>query len=536
MTITAATTPGGWTLTGSIKLGNNLSLADVQNRSVVLPDGTTYNSSQTIPVGTILPVGTVINVGAAIQMVIPGNSVYGVGTRLPGSGTAPLPVGTLVPRSTDLAAVMGAARVTLQAGQTLASGAILPTGTTLISLTPIANHAGAPMLAPGSQSWSIRLVSGADRQSADTRAVQSLSALGAGGNMLLSNSLINAAGKMLPSVIRTGTGDLDLIAGRDLTQDTPFGVYTAGTQIDVGGAYSGITSQGGYFTENGGDLTITTGRNLTGYLYVDGPSSGGAQSNYSVGNWLVRQGDAATPAAWGIRFGRYGGPSSNIFLGFSGFGALGGGNLAADVGGDAGVLGAVAISQRPDLCQHRPRLRGGRKRPRHLGDEDAGRRRYRRHSAADWRRRPLCPCRRPAQPGHHTEQSRSRRSLRFFHQCAGRHRRAGRRHRLGPAELWHRRAGRSASYRSLPCDDAPDRWRCRRTGGRHRRRFGQSAGPWRSRLRRRRRSRHDLFCPNLRPGLLAVAFGHRDQAAVGRRQYGAAERCAIYRQQRKVGQ
>ncbi|WP_407352066.1 filamentous haemagglutinin family protein [Luteimonas sp. R10] len=341
MIIRAADTPGGWTLTGSIELGANLSLANVANRSVVLPDGTTYNSSQTIPVGTMLPAGTVINVGTAIQMVIPGNSVYGVGTRLPGSGVGAIAPGTVVPRNTDLAAVMGNTRVTLQAGQTLASGATLPAGTTLTSLTPIANYASAPMLAPGSESWSIRLVSGADGASADTRAVQSLSALGAGGNMLLSNSLINSAGKMLPSVIRTGTGDLDLVAGRDLTQDSPFGVYTAGTHVDVGGAYSGVTSQGGYFTENGGDVTITTGRNLTGYAYVENPSSGGGQSNYSVGNWLVRQGDAATPAAWGIRFGGYGGPNGDIFLGFSGFGALGGGNLAADVGGDAGALGAI---------------------------------------------------------------------------------------------------------------------------------------------------------------------------------------------------
>ncbi|MFH0301048.1 filamentous hemagglutinin family protein [Bradyrhizobium sp. 31Argb] len=340
MVIRAADTPGGWTLEGSIKLGNNLSLANVVNRSVVLPDGTTYNSSQTIPVGTILPVGTVINVGDAPQMVIPGNSVYGIGTKLPGSGVATLPVGTVIPRNTDLAAVISNARVALQAGQTLPSGAVLPTGTTIVSLALIANHAGAPMLAPGSQSWSIRLVSGADGTSADTSAVQSLSALGAGGNMLLSNSLVNAAGKVLPSVIRTGTGDLDLIAGRDLTQDTPFGVYTAGSQIDVGGAYAGVTSQGGYFTENGGDLTIATGRNLTGSLWVDDVSSAG-QNNYSVGNWLVRQGDATTPAAWGIRFGAYGGPNANLFYGFSGFGTLGGGNLAVDVGGNAGALVAI---------------------------------------------------------------------------------------------------------------------------------------------------------------------------------------------------
>ncbi len=343
--------PGLWTLTGSITLAANLVVsASVPNRTVALPNGgPTYVAGQTIPAGTVLPAGTVINIGllngASTNFILPTNSIYGAGTTLPGTGTMSLAAGTVIPGGTNLAAVMGGTIITLQAGQTLRAGTYLPVGTKLIASLPIANYAAAPMLAPGSESWSIRLVSGADAASADTRAVQSLPALGAGGNMLLSNSLINAAGKVLPSVIRTGTGDLDLVAGRDLTQDTPFGVYTAGTQIDVGGAYAGVTSQGGYFTENGGDLTITTGRNLTGYLYVDNPSSIGGQTNYSVGNWLVRQGDATTPAAWAIRFGAYGGPNANIFYGFSaGFGALGGGNVNVDVGGDAGALGAVTNS------------------------------------------------------------------------------------------------------------------------------------------------------------------------------------------------
>jgi filamentous hemagglutinin family protein len=351
LTVRADTVPGGpWTLTGSIRLVANLRVVpEIPTRTVVVPGGPTYVAGDTIPAGTTLPAGTVINIGFlngnSTNFILPINTVYGVGTTLPRSsatlvGTQGIVAGTIIPRNTDLATVMGGVRVTLRAGQTLPSGAVLPTGTLLIASMPIANYASAPMLAPGSQSWSIRLVSGADAASADTSAVRSLSVLGASGNMLLSHSLINAAGKVLPSVIRTATGDLDLIAGRDLTQDTPFGVYTAGTQIDVGGAYAGVTSQGGYFTEDGGDLTIATGRNLTGYLHMSDPSSP-SDYNYSVGNWLVRQGDAATPAAWGIRFGAYGGPMGNIFLGFSGFGALGGGNLAADVGGDAGVLGAI---------------------------------------------------------------------------------------------------------------------------------------------------------------------------------------------------
>ncbi|MDE5457059.1 filamentous hemagglutinin N-terminal domain-containing protein [Bradyrhizobium sp. CSA112] len=354
LTVRADMVPDGtWTLTGSIKLVANLQLpTSVPDRTVVVPGPggtTTYRVGDFIPAGTILPVGTKINIGFlngnSTNFILPINTVYGAGTTLPRTnattvGTHTIGVGTVIPKNINLAAVMGGDKVTLQAGQTLPVDTLLPAGMKLIAVLPITNHARAPMLAPGSQSWSIRLVSGADSASADTSAVQSLSVIGVGGNMLLSNSLINAAGNVLPSVIRTGTGDLDLIAGRDLTQDTSFGIYTAGTQIDAGGAYSGVTSQSGYFTEGAGDLTITAGRNLTGSLQLNDVAGAGLNS-YSVGNWLVRQGDAATPAAWGIRFGAYGGPRADIFYGFSGFGTLGGGNLAVDVGGDAGVLGAI---------------------------------------------------------------------------------------------------------------------------------------------------------------------------------------------------
>ncbi|MCA6125233.1 hypothetical protein J6500_25550 [Bradyrhizobium sp. WSM 1704] len=34
----------------------------------------------------------------------------------------------------------------------------------------------------------------------------------------------------VPSVLRTGTGDLELLAGGNYTQDSLYGVYTAGTQ------------------------------------------------------------------------------------------------------------------------------------------------------------------------------------------------------------------------------------------------------------------------------------------------------------------
>ncbi|WP_051334612.1 filamentous haemagglutinin family protein [Bradyrhizobium sp. Ai1a-2] len=318
--------------------------AVVSSASVTLPLNTVITANVYDSQGNLKwAAGTVLSSSVAANRQLRSGDRISSGFAVPTAAAANiLVVGMTIAAGTDLSMFQFAANPYIQIQETtLSAGDLLPAGTYLTSLAEAAKLvAGAKPLAAGTESWSIRMVAGADRQSADTRAVRTLTQLGGSGNMVLSNPINDMSGRILPNVIRTGTGDLDLIAGRDLSQDSPFGVYTAGTQINVGGAYSGVTSQGGYFTEGGGDLTITAGRNLTGYAYVDNPSSP-SQNNYSVGNWLVRQGDAETPAAWGIRFGAFGGPNGNLFFGFSGFGALGGGNLSVDVGGDAGALGAV---------------------------------------------------------------------------------------------------------------------------------------------------------------------------------------------------
>ena len=150
------------------------------------------------------------------------------------------------------------------------------------------------------------------------------------GHLVLNDPHSVAAAQPLElSVVRTGTGNLDLIAALDLSQATPFGVYTAGSAVDVGAEYSGVTSQGAFFAEDGGDIRITAGRTMTGYIFQRDLNSNGF-NNHTVSNWLVRQGDQTMPAAWGIRF-----------AGFSGFGALGGGNLTVKAGGDAGVRDSI---------------------------------------------------------------------------------------------------------------------------------------------------------------------------------------------------
>ncbi|MDF9618069.1 filamentous hemagglutinin family protein [Pseudomonas entomophila] len=179
------------------------------------------------------------------------------------------------------------------------------------------------------------------------------------------------------SVLRTGTGDLDLISAGDWRMDSLFGVYTAGTQAPAllvdgrdpyliargqqadgsllgapGATYEAVTAQNfrAWYPEQGGNVRIEAGGNLTGNLMVGKQEAGGVrpqQVTAGVGSWLWRQGqrEAGTPAAWGINFGTYAqkpgaDPVDPWLVGFTGIGTLGGGNLAVSVAGDAGLLQA----------------------------------------------------------------------------------------------------------------------------------------------------------------------------------------------------
>ncbi|HEY8334805.1 MAG TPA: filamentous hemagglutinin family protein [Tardiphaga sp.] len=192
--------------------------------------------------------------------------------------------------------------------------------------------AGAVMQASGTQSASLRLVAGADLASADQRtlaAASALRAIGAGyGNLVLDAPITKDAstGNEVASVIRTGTGSLDLLAGGDFRQNSLYGIYTAGTQVADTDAYNKTVSdtQRMYFTDHGGDFSLTAQGDLRshGIEYSDSGTNSSEPSS-----WLWRQGNRSTgeATAWGIYFG-----------GFSGLGTLGGGNVQVTAGGDAG--------------------------------------------------------------------------------------------------------------------------------------------------------------------------------------------------------
>lgn len=205
----------------------------------------------------------------------------------------------------------------------------------------------SPLLSPGSQSWSMRFVSGADLAASDTRSVQSLHALGEGGDLVLDDRHIG--GDFLLdalSVVRTGTGYLDLVAGGDYRHASFFGVYTAGTALDVSQNHSGFT-----ITEGGGDLRVEAGGTMHGYTYISDLDNNQRQIN----QWLRSE-----DGAWGINFGSYilDAFGINELSGFTGIGTLGGGNVTVIAGGDAGVTTPQTQRVNPDTGGYETKASG----------------------------------------------------------------------------------------------------------------------------------------------------------------------------------
>ncbi|SFB47423.1 filamentous hemagglutinin family N-terminal domain-containing protein [Pseudomonas sp. NFIX10] len=196
------------------------------------------------------------------------------------------------------------------------------------------------------------------------------------------------AGSVRPSVIRTGTGDLELLSGGNLRMDSLFGIYTAGTSSaptfpgdpynqpkalgangkvlnDEDGSNEKLVDGGAeslyraWYPDAGGNLLLKVGGDLSGNLTAPAATPNGrpnpadmGQDSANVGNWLWRQGNgdsvSSQPTAWWINFGSY--TASTVSGGadqmaaFTGFGTLGGGDLDVQVKGDAGVLNRLAGS------------------------------------------------------------------------------------------------------------------------------------------------------------------------------------------------
>ncbi|WLI15886.1 filamentous hemagglutinin family protein [Pseudomonas wuhanensis] len=311
--------------------------------------GTLLASTQTLEAGTVLGAGSLLGSSATI-----GSLIWPKGVALPGIADAPhgltnvlrlngplgLSVGSKIPSGTDIK---------------------LPAGVESVQLRPEvagSNWAIAPMLAEGSQSWSLRLVAGADTQAADSRVVQPASARGdlhladshygvfgvpnmvwseAGsleffGDTSMVGQPVDFVGFGDPnlciddpsrceedgppgykpgsqrwSVIRTGTADLELLSAGDLKMDSLYGVYTAGSSANA--TYAGDPyNQPKALGAEGKVLNDDTGENEQ---FVDGGVNSVYRAWYpdSGGNLTLKVGGDLIGNAMDVSSSNYGRPN-----------------------------------------------------------------------------------------------------------------------------------------------------------------------------------------------------------------------------------
>jgi filamentous hemagglutinin len=183
-------------------------------------------------------------------------------------------------------------------------------------------------------SGSLSFVAGADLQGANPLSV--LKASTADLTLLTSNQQPDGTTDGIgPSVVRTGTGDINLIAARDVIFQAGTSAYTGGEApadviqpVAFRGPHGQILQN---FGENGGDVRISAARDVVGSPVGSFPGN----DNYSVAGWQVRQGNAQNPSQYGIDF-----------VGFDwNIGALEGGDVSVTAGRDViNVSAATADS------------------------------------------------------------------------------------------------------------------------------------------------------------------------------------------------
>ena len=130
--------------------------------------------------------------------------------------------------------------------------------------------------------------------------------------------------------MRTGTGDIHIVAGRDIKlADSKSAIYTAGRIADAASGF--VVPANAQFSQGGGNVSLAALGDITG-----------APSAQLYSNWLFRQGqlNQATGAytlqpAWWVRFDQF----------RQGVGALGGGNVTLTAGGKVENVSASTPTQ-----------------------------------------------------------------------------------------------------------------------------------------------------------------------------------------------
>jgi filamentous hemagglutinin len=242
------------------------------------------------------------------------------------------------------------------------------------------------LLPVNNQSWSYRFSAGSDLSATDHRATLALSSLGAGaGSLILGKTGTNAAigssdlktQSIIPThyqVIRTGSGDIDIHAGRDIhLMNQLAAIYSAGTRVtnatldgtfdlpNIGASNQsvGLSSllgavQQAYpalFSMAGGHVRLQAGGNIERLTHnTQGQLIADSQFQLPV-NWLYRKG-FVNPATGQFGIGSRHVPTESISTGwwvdfsnfFQGVGSLGGGDVTLVAGNNVSNIDAVAAT------------------------------------------------------------------------------------------------------------------------------------------------------------------------------------------------
>lgn len=177
---------------------------------------------------------------------------------------------------------------------------------------------GATLLS--GDSWSYRLAGGSDLSAANPLNVAASSTTG---------DVVLTAGKS----VRTGVGHIDVAAGRNVTLGNVSSASTVATTpaaaasiYTVGeSAWDGSTSliSGLNLARSGGDVSLTASGDIVSVA-----------SNQLINNWFYRQGGEDSPVAWG--------PNYDALLSVPVIGALAGGNVRLNAGGNVINISANA--------------------------------------------------------------------------------------------------------------------------------------------------------------------------------------------------
>jgi filamentous hemagglutinin family protein len=280
-----------------------------------------------MPIGTTLGAADLANIEATAAATV-GGVTPTIEARLNPTGALPLTVRAAVDltqsgsltlaNSLDLYSYSSAGMpldLSFRIGGSITVGSVVGGTPAPATISDGFNASGPTLALSQSPSSSFRFVAGADASSPDPLSV----AAGSGGNLTLEPG----------SIIRTGTGEIDLIASANIVFSSPGAagggtplVYTAGIEPlnSAGQPIAGIAVSGTSYVFNfptqGGAIRVDAGSDIQG-----------AAVQESVTAWQLRQGYLGKPVQWGVDLDQ---------LGW---------NITSVGGGDVSVQAAGSISE-----------------------------------------------------------------------------------------------------------------------------------------------------------------------------------------------